>query len=159
MVDIKDKYEFKDLVEIIALLRSENGCPWDREQTHKSLKANLIEETYEVLDAIDLGDKDKICEELGDVLLQVVFHAQLSSEEGNFSINGVISKLCSKMIQRHPHVFGKIRLETSNEVLYNWEVIKKKEKKVLSHTDLLKDIPSNLPALMRSYRSKLGQLL
>ncbi|MEG6612687.1 nucleoside triphosphate pyrophosphohydrolase [Pseudoclostridium thermosuccinogenes] len=149
---LKDKYEFSDLLDIMARLRCEDGCPWDREQTHDSLKKYLIEETYEVLEAIDLKDKDKICEELGDVLLQVVFHAQIGKEENEFSIDDVITRVCRKLVQRHPHVFGEVKADTSEQVLENWEAIKKKEKGIKSHTGVLKDIPSNLPALMRSYK-------
>jgi len=149
---LKDKYEFSDLVEIMKLLRSEKGCPWDRDQNHESLKKYLIEETYEVLEAIDLKDKDKLCEELGDLLLQVVFHAQIGSEEGTFNIDDVITSICRKMILRHTHVFGGDKAETPDEVVDNWEAIKRKEKDVKSHTEVLRDVPSNLPALMRSYK-------
>lgn len=148
----KDKYEFKDLVEIMALLRSENGCPWDREQTHESLKKYLIEETYEVLEAVDLGDKEKLAEELGDLLLQIVFHAEIGKQGGIFDIDDVINKICLKMIRRHPHVFGSGSAGTPDEVVENWEAIKKREKGLKSYTGILKDVPSNLPALMRSYK-------
>ena len=149
---LKDKYTFSDLVDIMKLLRSENGCPWDREQTHESLKKYLIEETYEVLEVIDLNDKKRLCEELGDLLLQIVFHAQIAKEEATFTIDDVITGVCRKMVVRHPHVFGEVKAETSDEVLTNWEQIKKKEKGIESQTDVLKDVPSNLPALMRSYK-------
>ena len=149
---LKDKYEFSDLLDIMERLRCEDGCPWDREQTHESLKRYLIEETYEVLEAIDLKDRDKICEELGDVLLQVVFHAQIGKEKGEFSIDDVITEVCRKLIRRHPHVFGEVKADTSEQVLENWEEIKKKEKKLKSQTGVLKDVPSNLPALIRSYK-------
>ncbi len=149
---LKEKYEFSDLVEIMKTLRSENGCPWDREQTHESLKKYLIEETYEVLEAIDLNDKDRFCEELGDLLLQIIFHAQIAAENGNFDINDVITGICRKMIQRHTHVFGDAKAENADEVLANWEAIKKKEKGQKSQTEVLKSVPANLPALMRSYK-------
>lgn len=149
---LKEKYEFSDLVEIMKILRSENGCPWDREQTHESLKKYLIEETYEVLEAIDLKDKDRFCEELGDLLLQIIFHAQIAAENGNFDINDVITGICRKMIQRHTHVFGDAKAENAEEVLTNWEAIKKKEKGQKSQTEVLKSVPANLPALMRSYK-------
>ena len=149
---LKDKYEFSDLLDIMERLRCEDGCPWDREQTHESLKRYLIEETDEVLEAIDLKDRDKICEELGDVLLQVVFHAQIGKEKGEFSIDDVITEVCRKLIRRHPHVFGEVKADTSEQVLENWEAIKKKEKGIESHTGVLKDVPANLPALMRSYK-------
>ena len=149
---LKEKYEFSDLLEIMKILRSEDGCPWDREQTHQSLKKYLIEETYEVLEAIDLNDKDKIAEELGDLLLQIVFHAQIGVEEKTFDITDIINWICRKMILRHTHVFGDEKAETAEDVLQNWEAIKKKEKGVESQTQVLKDVPANLPALMRSYK-------
>lgn len=140
------------LIEIMKTLRSENGCPWDKEQTHKSLKKYLIEETYEYLEVVDLEDKERMCEELGDVLLQVVFHAQIASENGDFNIEDVINRICDKLIHRHPHVFGDVTAETSGEVLKNWEEIKKKEKGLANQASVLQDVPSNLPALMRSYK-------
>jgi tetrapyrrole methylase family protein/MazG family protein len=149
---LKDKYDFSELIDIMKHLRSENGCPWDREQTHDSLKKYLIEETYEVLEAVDLRDGKKLCEELGDLLLQIVFHAQLAKEDGNFDISDVITGICRKMIQRHTHVFGEDKADTPDEVVDNWEAIKKKEKGLKSQTGVLKDVPSNLPALMRSYK-------
>lgn len=145
-------YKFRHLTEIMAILRSPEGCPWDREQTHESLKQYFIEETYEVLEAINLKDADKLIEELGDVLLQVVFHAQIASEHGEFTINDVISGICRKMIDRHTHIFGDARADTAEQVIGNWEAIKKKEKGLKSHTQVLKDIPAILPALMRSYK-------
>jgi len=149
---LKDKYSFQDLLDIMELLRSENGCPWDRDQNHDSLKKYLIEETYEVLEAIDLKNKDKISEELGDLLLQIVFHAQIGKEEGTFEIEDVISGICRKMVLRHTHIFGDDKADTPDEVVTNWEAIKKKEKGLKSQTGVLKDVPSNLPALMRSYK-------
>lgn len=149
----KDKttiYDFKHLEEVVALLRSPEGCPWDREQTHDSLKTCLIEETYEVLDAIDREDVDNLIEELGDLMLQVVFHSQIAKEHGQFDINHVITGICEKMIHRHPHIFGGIEVSSSEEVLENWEAIKKQEKGSITHTQMLKDIPKGLPALMRA---------
>jgi tetrapyrrole methylase family protein/MazG family protein len=140
------------LIDIMKILRSKDGCPWDREQTHESLKKYLIEETYEYLEVVDLKDKDRMCEELGDVLLQIVFHAQIASENGDFNIEDVINGVCDKMIHRHPHVFGDVSAETSSEVLKNWEEIKKKEKGTVNQTSVLKGVPVNLPALMRSYK-------
>jgi tetrapyrrole methylase family protein/MazG family protein len=145
-------YRFRHLVEIMGMLRGPEGCPWDREQDHFSLKQYLIEETYEVLEAIDLEDMDKLVEELGDVMLQVVFHAQIAQERGEFGIADVITGICKKMIDRHTHIFGDEKASTSEEVLDNWEAIKKQEKGFESHTQVLRDIPSNLPALMRSYK-------
>ncbi len=149
---INKKYTFNDLLEIMSLLRSENGCPWDREQTHESLKKYLIEETYEVLEALDTGDKNKFADELGDLLLQIVFHAQIGKEEGTFDVDDVISMVCQKMIHRHTHVFGQASANTSEEVIDNWENIKKQEKGLESHTQVLKDVSTYLPALMRSYK-------
>jgi len=140
------------LIDIMKLLRSKDGCPWDREQTYESLKSYLIEETYEYLEAVDSNDKRHMCEELGDVLLQVVFHAQIAAENGDFNINDVINGICDKLIHRHPHVFGDVRVDTSGEVLKNWEEIKKKEKGLVDQTSVLQDVPKNLPALMRSYK-------
>lgn len=149
---LKEQYDFKDLLDIMALLRDENGCPWDREQTHESLKRYMIEETYEVLEAIDLGSKEKLCEELGDLLLQVVFHARIAAEEKTFDINDVITAICRKLVLRHTHVFGSDKAETADDVVDTWEANKKKEKGLKTHTGVLKDVPSNLPALMRSFK-------
>lgn len=149
---LKQKYEFSELIDIMALLRSEKGCPWDREQNHESLKKYLIEETYEVLEVIDTGDKRRLSEELGDLLLQIVFHAQIAAEEGKFNINDVITGICRKLVMRHVHVFGDSRADTPDEVVDLWEDIKKKEKGISTQTDVLKDVPSNLPALVRSYK-------
>ncbi|WP_313559068.1 nucleoside triphosphate pyrophosphohydrolase [Ruminiclostridium cellobioparum] len=140
------------LIDIMKLLRSGDGCPWDREQTHESLKKYLIEETYEYLEVVDLEDKARMCEELGDVLLQIVFHARIAEENGDFNIEDVINGVCDKMIHRHPHVFGDVTAETSSQVLKNWEEIKKKEKGVTNQTSVLQGVPRNLPALMRSYK-------
>lgn len=149
---LKEKYTFSDLIDIMRLLRSADGCPWDREQTHESLKRYLIEETYEVLEVIDLINRKRLCEELGDLLLQVIFHAQIAAEDNSFTIEDVISGICRKMVLRHTHVFGTDTAETAEDVVENWEEIKKKEKGMKSHTDVLKDVPSNLPALMRSFK-------
>ncbi len=149
---LKDKYELKDLLDIMALLRSGDGCPWDREQTHDSLKRYMIEETYEVLEQIDKKDSRKLCDELGDLLLQVVFHAQISKENGGFDMGDVITGICRKLISRHTHVFGEAQADTADKVVENWEEIKKREKGIESHTGVLKDVPSNLPALMRSFK-------
>ncbi len=149
---MKEKYDFNDLLQVMERLRAENGCPWDREQTHESLKIYLIEETYEVLEALDSGDMSKFCNELGDLLLQIVFHAQIAKENGVFDIYDVISEICQKLISRHTHIFGDAKADTAEQVIENWEAIKKKEKQIKSQTGVLKDVPSNLPALMRSYK-------
>lgn len=124
--------KFDEFVATIAALRSENGCPWDRKQTHESLKECLVEETGEVLEAIDKKDDANLCEELGDVLLQVVMHAQIAAEEGRFTIEDVISGVNEKMIRRHPHVFGDIKVSSVEEGLDLWEQIKQKEKEAKS---------------------------
>ena len=124
--------KFDEFVATIAALRSENGCPWDRKQTHESLKECLLEETGEVLEAIDKKDDANLCEELGDVLLQVVMHAQIAAEEGRFTIEDVISGVNEKMIRRHPHVFGDIKVSSVEEGLDLWEQIKQQEKEAKS---------------------------
>lgn len=153
--------DFYDLLDIMKTLREENGCPWDREQNHKSLKRCLIEECYEVIEAIDKEDEENLVEELGDVLLQVVFHSQIGKEEGNFNINDVVKGICNKLINRHPHVFGKIKVNNCEEVLSNWESIKKQEKGFETYTEELTHVPRSFPALMRAEKvqkkaSKLG---
>lgn len=146
------RYTFEDLLQIMETLRSEQGCPWDREQTHESIKKYMIEETYETLEALDSGDRRKFADELGDLLLQIVFHAQIAKEQGTFDIEDVISLICQKMVDRHTHVFGEMKADTADEVLDNWEQIKKKEKGLKSQTQVLKDVSTYLPALMRSYK-------
>lgn len=148
--DLDNHKDFYDLVDIMKKLRGENGCPWDKEQTHESLKKYLVEECYEVLEAIEQEDEDKITEELGDVLLQVVFHSVIAEEEGYFAIGDVIEGICNKMIQRHPHVFGDVTVETSKQVLTNWEEIKKVEQGISTLTEEMQHIAKNLPALMRA---------
>lgn len=148
--DLTNTKDFYDLKEIMDILRGENGCPWDKEQTHKTLKSCLIEECYEVIEAIDEQNDDNLVEELGDVLLQVVFHSKLGEEEGYFNINDVIKCICDKMINRHPHIFGDIKLDSSDQVLDNWDKIKKKEQGLNSYTDSLRHIPKMLPALIRA---------
>ncbi|MBP3383881.1 MAG: MazG family protein [Firmicutes bacterium] len=120
---------FDEFVETIAALRAPGGCPWDIKQTHESLKKHLIEESNEVLEAIDSGDDENLCEELGDVLLQVVLHAQIAAEEGRFTIEDVCRTVNDKMIRRHPHVFGDVVIESDEDQLRLWEEIKKQEKK------------------------------
>lgn len=148
--DLNNTRDFYDLLNIMERLRGEDGCPWDREQTHESIKRCLIEECYEVLDAIDNKDIDGIIEELGDVLLQVVFHSQIGKDEGYFNVNDVIEGISNKLTIRHPHVFGETKVKDSNDVLVNWENIKKIEKSINSYTEGLKLVPKNLPALIRA---------
>ena len=141
------EYCLGPLVRIVDKLRGSDGCPWDRLQTHSSLKKCLIEEAYEVLDAIDDSDLHKLQEELGDLLLQIVFHARITSEQNFFDINDIVAGVTEKLIRRHPHVFGDLQVDSANEVLINWENIKEKENKKES---ILEDVPRNLPALMRA---------
>ncbi|MBB6625481.1 nucleoside triphosphate pyrophosphohydrolase [Clostridium gasigenes] len=148
--DLKNKRDFNDLVSIIDTLRGEDGCPWDREQTHESLKNQLIEECYEVIDAINNEDIDGIIEELGDVLLHVVFNASIGNDDGYFNITDVIESICTKMIYRHPHVFKDKKETTSEEVITTWDELKTKEKKFNSVTEELKAIAKSLPALIRA---------
>lgn len=148
----KEKYGFDDLIDIMAILRSEKGCPWDREQDHKSIRRNFIEETYEVIEAIDNEDTELLKEELGDVMLQIAFHAQMEKERGTFDIDEVTDGICQKLIVRHPHVFGDVRADTSQQVLTNWDEIKKQTKGQSTQTEVLEHIPRVLPALMRSFK-------
>ena len=150
LLDRKGGYTFYDLVEIMKILRGEGGCPWDREQTHMSIRKNLIEETYEVVEAIDNDDPVLMCEELGDLILQAVFHAQMSAEEGRFDINDVCNGICEKLIVRHPHIFSDVVADTSDEVLKNWDAIKQQTKHQKTVTEKLNAIPPSLPALMRA---------
>jgi tetrapyrrole methylase family protein/MazG family protein len=148
--------DFDKLREVIAALRGPGGCPWDKEQTHLSLKKYLVEETYEVLDAIDEGDEEHLAEELGDVLLQVMLHSQIGEDEGMFSIDDVIEVLTEKMIRRHPHVFGETEAENSEKVLAQWEEIKQSEKEEnggeAKASSILDNIPNSLPSLMYAYK-------
>jgi len=135
---------------LVEVLRSEQGCPWDREQDHHSIRKDLIEETYEVVEAIDTENPGLLREELGDVLLQVVFHAQIETEKSSFDLHDVANDICVKLIHRHPHVFGEVVADTSEQVLSNWEQIKSEEKERKTVTDKLRAIPPMLPALMRA---------
>ncbi len=137
--------QFNTLVDIIAKLRAPDGCPWDREQTHVSLRANLLEECYEVLEALDEGDSGKLCEELGDLMMQVVLHAQIASEAGEFELGDVVNSINTKLIHRHPHVFGSLKVKDANEVLVNWEALKKGERE--SGASMLDNVPRQMPAL------------
>ena len=143
---------FKELVDVIATLRSENGCPWDREQTHETLKSTLIEETYETVEAIDAGDPKKLEEELGDLLLNIMLQAQIAAEHKNFDVYGVIETLTEKLIRRHPHVFGDVDVEDSDEVVKNWEAIKRSESGYEDRKSVLDGIPNALPTLLRAQK-------
>lgn len=146
----KEYYNVNDLIDIVEILRSPDGCPWDREQDHKSIRRDFLEETYEVIEAINKDDRDLLLEELGDVLLQVVFHTQIEREKGSFELNDVADGICKKMIERHPHVFGNVNAETSEQVLENWDVIKKRTKQQKNQTESMLSIPREFPALMRA---------
>lgn len=139
-----DDESFVKLVDIVRHLRAPNGCPWDQEQTHISLKRNLLEECYEALEAIDEGDPGKLSEELGDILVQIVFHSQIADEDGRFNIDDVVSKINEKLVRRHPHVFGDITVADVREVELNWEILKAEEGKRKSPVE---GIPKNMPAL------------
>ncbi|WZL72817.1 nucleoside triphosphate pyrophosphohydrolase [Clostridiaceae bacterium 35-E11] len=145
-------YTLQHLVKIMERLRGKDGCPWDAKQTHESLKPHLIEETYEVLEALEEKDMDLLEEELGDLLLQVVFHALLASEEGYFNIKDVITRLCKKLVFRHPHVFGEVHVNSASGAIKSWDEMKRKEKNVKTYTEGLKRVPKHLPALMKSYK-------
>lgn len=151
----KKNYSFEDLITVVEVLRAPEGCPWDREQDHHSIRDDLIEETYEVIEAIDTDDPVLLREELGDVMLQVVFHARLEEEKGVFNMDDVANDICVKLIHRHPHVFGTVQADTSEQVLSNWEQIKSEEKERVTVTDKLRAIPPMLPALMRA--TKVGK--
>lgn len=149
MMEKEKKKNFYDFCEIIAALRAPDGCPWDREQTHKSLSKHLIEEAYEAKEAVDEGNPEKMADELGDVLLQIVMHSQIGKEEGTFTIDDVIESVSEKMIKRHPHVFGDTKVENSAQVLENWEDIKKAQRGQKYVYEELEHITPSLPALYR----------
>jgi len=144
------QYRFEDLCDIMRLLRAENGCPWDREQTHTTIRNNMLEEAYEAAEAIDLDDPALLCEELGDVILQAVCHARIAEESGRFSMDDVLNGICEKLVVRHPHIFGDVKADNAAEVLSNWDAIKQQTKKRKNVGEELDGICRALPALMRS---------
>ncbi|MBE6755280.1 MAG: nucleoside triphosphate pyrophosphohydrolase [Ruminococcaceae bacterium] len=148
--EFKERYDFYDLVRIMKALRGEGGCPWDAEQTHESIKKDFIEETYEVIEAINKKDPELLCEELGDVLLQVAFHAEIEEEKNVFTIDEVTDGICKKLIERHPHVFGEIKVDGVADVLDNWDTIKRKTKNQKTQAEAMQFVPRELPALMRA---------
>ena len=150
--EFKEKYSVEDLLRIMEILRSPGGCPWDAEQTHESIKKSFIEETYEVIEAINKKDKDLLVEELGDVLLQVVFHSQMEKEIGTFDFSDVTDGVCKKLIERHPHVFGEVKVSSTDEVLSNWDDIKRKSKGQNTQGSSMLKVPRELPALMRAQK-------
>ncbi len=148
--EFKNSYNVNDLLAIMRMLRAPGGCPWDAEQTHQSIKKNLIEETYEVVEAINKDDKTLMCEELGDLLMQVVFHSVMEEEQNNFDFDKVSDGICKKLIERHPHIFGETKVDGVEDVLTNWDAIKMKTKGQKKASDSMKSIPRELPALMRA---------
>lgn len=147
---IKDKYEFQDLIEIMKYLRAPGGCPWDMAQTHKSIRSNLIEETYEVVEAIDNEDSELLKEELGDLLLQVIFHSEMAEEDNKFNIDDVVNDICQKLVIRHPHVFGDVSASNSEEALKSWDDVKMQTKSQKKQSQAMDSVSKALPSLMRA---------
>ncbi len=147
---IKEQYTIEDLVEIVQLLRAPDGCPWDREQTHESIRRNFLEEAYEVAEAIDEGNAAHLQEELGDVLLQVVFHTEIEREKQVFDITDVADGVCKKLIYRHPHIFSTVEVASTEEVLQNWDALKRVEKRQETVTDTMQSVARSLPQLLRA---------
>lgn len=152
MIDFeyKDSYGVADLERIVSILRAPGGCPWDREQTHRSIRQNMLEEAYEACEAIDQADADHLKEELGDVLLQVALHAQMEKEQGSFTLDDVADGICKKLIFRHPHVFGDVNAENVGQALNTWDAMKRVEKSQSTYTDTLQSVARSLPALWRA---------
>lgn len=150
--EFKDRYDINDLISIIELLRAPGGCPWDREQTHESIKKNFIEETYEVIEAINKKSVEGLREELGDVLMQIALHCQMEKEKGNFDFDDVCNELCEKLVVRHPHVFGNVSAENLDEALNSWDSVKQKTKGIKSQYESMVSVPLELPALMRAQK-------
>lgn len=148
----KETYTIDDLCELVTLLRRPDGCPWDKVQTHTSLRSDLIEETYEVIEAIDRDDPKMMREELGDLLLQVVFHARLEEEQGRSTFSDIVTDVCAKLVERHPHVFSTTNAETTEEALASWESVKTKSKGQTTVTETLEEVAKPLPALMRAQK-------
>lgn len=148
----RERHDFFDLTQVMEKLRSPDGCPWDKEQTHETLRPYLLEEAYEAVSAIDEGDMDHVADELGDVLLQVVFHAQIAMQHGEFDIRDVTTAICRKMISRHAHIFGQVKCSTAEEVLVSWDKQKRLERGLTSQAAMMADVPKHLPALMRAQK-------
>ena len=148
----KKEFDFEDLCKLVSVLRSDVGCPWDREQTNKSIRNAFIDETYEFIEGLDLDDDYLMCEELGDVLFQIIFHADIKKDDLVFGIDDVIDGICKKMILRHPHVFGDVNVESSSEVLVNWENIKNDEKQRKTPFMQMDSVAKSLPSLMRAQK-------
>lgn len=150
----KPSYNFQDLQEIVGILRHPGGCAWDMEQTHASIRRNFLEEAYEVAEAIDEGSTEHLKEELGDVLLQVVFHTSIEEDAGRFDLDAVADGICKKLIYRHPHVFGDVSVSSTGEILSNWEELKQKEKGQATQADAVDAVARSLPALWRAEKMK-----
>lgn len=150
--EIKDRYDIGDLLEIIKVLRAPGGCPWDAEQTHTSIKKNFIEETYEVVEAINKNNSDMLREELGDVLLQIVMHTEMEREQGGFCFEDVVDEVVKKLVARHPHVFGDAVAENSSQALESWNEAKSRLKGEKNKTQSMQSVPRELPALMRAQK-------
>ena len=150
--EFKDKYDISDLIEIVKVLRAPGGCPWDREQTHESIKKNFIEETYEVIEAINKKSPAMLKEELGDILLQVALHAEMERELGNFEFNDIANDIVKKLIIRHPHVFGDVSAQTEEEALSSWDNAKAQSKGIKNQSESMLSVPRELPALMRAQK-------
>ena len=155
MVDFqrKARYGWEDFLNIMKILRAPGGCPWDAEQTHGSIRRNFLEETCEALDALDRDDPHDMCEELGDVLMQVAFHAQIERERGRFTMDDVVDGVAQKLVYRHPHVFGDVQVNGSEQVLANWDVLKRKEKGQATTADAIDALPRTLPSLWRAEKT------
>ncbi len=150
--EFKDRYTTDDLISIVKVLRAPGGCPWDREQTHESIKKNFIEETYEIIEAINKNNPDMLREELGDVLLQVALHAEMEREKGVFDFDDIANDIVQKLVYRHPHVFGNVRAENGEEALDSWNAAKAASKKQTTQSESMLSIPRELPALMRAQK-------
>jgi tetrapyrrole methylase family protein/MazG family protein len=150
--EFKDKYDIYDLISIVKVLRSPGGCPWDRKQTHSSIKKNFIEETYEVIEAINKDNPEMLKEELGDILLQVALHAEMEREKGSFDFNDVANDVVKKLVIRHPHVFGDVVAENEEEALSSWDSAKAQSKGTKSQSESMDSVPRELPALMRAQK-------
>ncbi len=150
--DRKERYNVDDLLHIVYLLRRPDGCPWDREQTHTSIRNNFLEEVYEAIDAIDQNDSENLKEELGDVLLQVVMHAEMEKEEDRFDFSDVVHDVCYKLVERHPHVFGSVVANNGEQALDSWEAVKRQTKQQETYTQTLESVPKAFPALMRAQK-------
>ncbi len=148
----KQKYNINDLISIVKLLRAPGGCPWDREQTHSSIKKNFIEETYEVIEAINKGSTEGLREELGDILLQVALHTEMERESGSFDFDDVCDDICKKLIVRHPHVFSDVQADDAASALISWDEVKQKTKGIKSFSESMLHVPAELPALMRAQK-------